>query len=305
MRKLRAVSMIGVWMTAGLTGCFSTTRAVQRTQAPDTYKTANVEQLEQEVAARDAELKALDAQVMITASTGGAKEGQVTEYTSLRGYIFVRKPEELRVILQVPILGSKALDMVSDGKTFTLMHASTHGDVWMQGTNTVKTPSKNGLENLRPPVFLDSLLVPKPGAQNYVTLTESTRVVTPESKHHAAVEEPDYDLAILRKKDASGNVLLQERVVHISRVTMLPFQQDIYDEAGRLVTQATYENYQPVAQSMGGVAGQVFPMLITIKRPLEEYSLKIEVTKLTVNETFDSDQFELKAPAGVTVQQMQ
>jgi outer membrane lipoprotein-sorting protein len=48
----------------------------------------------------------------------------------------------------------------------------------------------------------------------------------------------------------------------------------------------------------------MFPTLITIKRPVDLYSLKIEVTKLTVNETFDSDQFELKIPAGVTVQKM-
>jgi outer membrane lipoprotein-sorting protein len=37
---------------------------------------------------------------------------------------------------------------------------------------------------------------------------------------------------------------------------------------------------------------------------LDEYSLKIEVTKLTLNQTFEADQFELKVPDGVKVQEM-
>ena len=39
-------------------------------------------------------------------------------------------------------------------------------------------------------------------------------------------------------------MLQAQRVMHISRVTMLPYQQDIYDDNGQVVTQATYENYQ-------------------------------------------------------------
>jgi outer membrane lipoprotein-sorting protein len=284
-------------MAAGLTGCFSSTHLVQKTQAPETYLTAGVDQLEKVVSDRDAAIQTLNAQVLITASTGGAKEGKVTEYTSFRGYIFVRRPADLRVILQLPLLGSRALDMVSDGKTFTLVHATSgHGDVWMQGSNTVTKPSSNGLENLRPGVFLDSLLVPAVEPSEYVTLTESTRVVQPETRHHDAIEEPDYDLTVLKIK--SGNVMQRERTIHISRVTMLPFQQDVYDDNGRIVTQAKYENYQPSSKVQ-------FPMLITITRPLDEYSLKIVVTKLGLNEKLENDQFELKIPAGVVVKKME
>jgi outer membrane lipoprotein-sorting protein len=45
-------------------------------------------------------------------------------------------------------------------------------------------------------------------------------------------------------------------------------------------------------------------MQIIIRRPIDEYSLKIDVTKLMLNETFESDQFDLKVPDGVKVQQM-
>jgi outer membrane lipoprotein-sorting protein len=289
-----------IGLAAGLSGCYSTTRLVPKAQAPEMYKTATVEELEKSVSDRDAVIKTMNAAVLITATTGGAKEGKVTEYTSFRGYIFVQQPANLRVILQLPVVGSRALDMVSDGKTFTLVRASLgHGDIWTQGTNTVTNPSKNGLENLRPGVFLDSLLVPGVVPGEFVTLTESTREAQPETKHHDAVLEPDYDLTVLRAKsgDKAGNVLVPERVIHISRVTMLPFQQDIYNDAGQVVTMATYDKYAATGE-------QQMPMLVTIKRPLEEYSLKIEFTKLTLNETFEPDQFELKVPAGVTVQRL-
>jgi outer membrane lipoprotein-sorting protein len=289
------LSVLLVAMTGGLTGCFSTTRIVLKTETPSVYQTASVEQVVQEVSERDAAVKTLKAQVLITATTGGSKEGKVKEYDSFTGYIFVQKPANLRVILKLPLIGSSALDMVSDGQTFTLKRASSHGDVWMQGTDKVTTPSKNGLENLRPAVFLDSLLVPGVASDEFVTMTESSRVLHEDAHHKTETIEPDYYLTVL--KTSSGNILHVQRVVRINRVTMLPYQQDIYDDKGELVTQATYENYQTYA-------GQQFPALITIRRPLDEYSLKIDVTKLTLNEVFEADQFELTIPPGTTVQKL-
>lgn len=297
MRILRALSIAGVFAAAGLTGCFRTTQIVQRTQAPDVYKTASIEQLEKIVSDRDAAIQTLNASVLLTASTGGGKEGKVVTYTSFKGYIFVRKPSDLRVIMQLPVIGSRALDMVSNGDTFTLVHATGgHGDVWIQGNNTVTTPSKNGLENLRPPVFFDSLLVPGVPPDEFVSLSESERVLPPAAKHQPAIEEPDYLMAVLKKSE--GNTLHLERLVHFSRITLLPFEQDIYDDNGQVVTMATYSRYQ----DFNGIE---FPMLINIKRPVDEYSLKLQVTKLTLNQPLENDQFELKIPPNVTVQHMQ
>jgi outer membrane lipoprotein-sorting protein len=166
----------------------------------------------------------------------------------------------------------------------------------MEGSNNVTKASANGLENLRPPVFFDSLLVPGVSEDEFVSLTDSTRVLPPEPHRKFAIEEPDYDLAILKRK--SGNMMQLERLVHFSRVTMLPFQQDIYDEKGEVVTEATYDKYQ----AFNGIQ---FPTVIDIRRPLDEYALKVVVTKLTLNAPLANDQFELKIPPGVTVEHMQ
>ena len=289
--------MMGVALSAGLTGCYKTIHYVPQTQAPTMFRTATLDVLLKEVADRDAAIKTLNASVDIAASTGGGKEGKVTQYTSLRGYIFVRKPTDLRVLMLAPLLGSRVVDMVSDGERFTLLiHPPTSAARAIVGTNEVTKPSKNGLENLRPGVFFDSLLAPGVGPDEFVTRTESSRILqSGEGRKRMAIEEPDYDLTFSKRK--VGNVLQTTRVLHINRVNMLPYQQDIYDQQGRVVTSASYDRYEAYGDLQ-------FPSLITITRPLDEYSLKVTVTKLALNGKLDDDQFELKIPAGVPVQKM-
>jgi outer membrane lipoprotein-sorting protein len=297
MQKLRAVSMLGVALSVGLTGCYKTVHFIQQTQAPTVFRSAPVEVLEKELADRDAAIKAVFAAVEITATTINGREGKVNVYTSLKGHIFIRKPSDLRVLLQKPVLGSSAIDMVSDGKTFKLLINELTSSRAIVGTNTVTKPSKNGLENLRPAVFFDSMLVAGIGPDELITLTESTRIQqTEQGRKRQAIEEPDYDLTISKKK--AGNVLQTTRVIHINRINMLPFQQDIYNDEGRVVTSAVYENYQ----EYGGIQ---FPLLITISRPLDAYTLKINVTKLQLNGKFEDDQFQLEIPAGIPVQKME
>lgn len=297
MLKQRLMVFVGLAGLTGLTGCFSSVRRVTKVQvqAPSGLKAAGVSALEKTISERDAAIKTLNASVMITASTGGEKTGKVKTYTSFRGYIFVQKPRDLRVLLQLPFVGSRALDMVSDGTKFTLLIPPK--SMAIVGTNEVTKPSTNGLENLRPAVFLDSLLVPAVGADEYVTLRESTRVLQEGKGRKATLEEPDYDLEIF--ETGENHVMRAKRIVHFSRTTLLPVQQDILDNQGQVVTQAVYENYEPGQP-------ETFPHLITIRRPLDQYELQIEVTKITLNEQFDADQFvPPKIPATFKVQHME
>ena len=87
------------------------------------------------------------------------------------------------------------------------------------------------------------------------------------------------------------------RVIHIGRSTLLPYQQDIYDQNGYVVTQAFYSNYQ----TFGDIQ---FPMKIDIKRPQDQYGLAITITKVSLNQKLEDDQFELKFPEGVPVKTM-
>lgn len=297
-KRRMLAGLLGLTGATGLTGCFSSVRRVPKVQlqAPGTYKTATVEQLEKTIADRDAAITTLQESVMVTATTGGERTGKEKTYTSFRGFIFLQKPGYLRVILQLPVIGSQAMDMVSDGKSFTLL-IPPRSTAYL-GTNAIAKPSANGLENLRPSVFLDSLLVPGIASEEYVTLTESTRIAEPAHGRKEAVEEPDYDLRIQRVKQ--GHDLQLERVVHFSRVTLLPIQQDVYNAEGQVVTQALYDNYQPTP------GGEPQPHTITISRPADQYSLRLDVLKMTMNPHFDEDEFEApKIPATFKVVHMQ
>jgi outer membrane lipoprotein-sorting protein len=276
-----------------LTGCLTYTRSVPKTRVADVVLNATLDQLLTQLNARYDAIQTINASVEIAATTGGGLQGKVTEHPRFSGYIFLRKPEDLRVLLRVPILGSQALDMVSDGKNWKLWIPPRH--MAMVGTSAVSKPSANGLENLRPAVFFDSLLVHGLGSDQIVALTSNTRVIENPKNKKDLIEEADYDLEILDQP--LGQTAHAVRLIHISRANLLPYQQDIYDTDGNVVTRAVYSNYQ----SFNDV---LFPMKIEIRRPLDQYTLTVTVTKLTLNQKLDDDQFELKIPEGVPIKTM-
>lgn len=292
--KLRLSSTVLFCLAPLLSGCVTTrVHPVRRTRPPTIVESEPLPSLITDLTHRNNEIRSLSATIELVASTGGGQTGQIKEFPSFSGYIFLRKPEDLRVLLLVPVLRSKALDMVSDGKTFTLLIPPRNRAI--VGTNNpVSKPSSNGLENLRPYVFFDSLLVQGPGPDEIVSRTLDTRIFEdPTTKQ--LIEEPDYDIEMLGKPD--GQIVHTQRVVHISRQTLLPYRQDIYDRAGQIVTRASYSNYQ----DFGSIR---FPTTIRIERPLDQYAITLTFTKLTFNDKLDDDQFELKLPDTVQVQHM-
>jgi outer membrane lipoprotein-sorting protein len=252
-----------------------------------------LDRLLSQVDARFNEIQTINATVEIVASEGGARQGQIKQFTSLGGYIFLRKPESLRVLMRLPVLGSQALDMVSNGKTWKLWVPPKH--IAMTGTGEVANPSQHGLESLRPKVIFDSLLVRGLAPDQVVDMTQDSRVIPDPKDKKQLIEEPDYELTIL--EPPQGQTAHTLRVIHIGRSTLLPYQQDIYDQNGYVVTQAYYSNYQ----TFGDIQ---FPMKIDIKRPQDQYGLAITITKISLNQKLEDDQFELKFPEGVPVKTM-
>ncbi len=294
-RRMGALSLLALLpLLAATAGCFSVKiKPVEKTVVLDKAMTIPLEQLLRKIKADYDGVQTLNATIDITATTGGAHQGEVKEIPSFAGYIFLRKPSDLRVLLLVPIVRSRALDMVSDGKDFKLLIPPKNRAV--VGPDAVTTPSTKGFENLRPNIIRDALQIPPVAADEYVALSESSRILPSPTRKHESIEEPDYDLTVLGLK--SDHVLERRRVVHIDRIKLRPYQQDIYDPSGRLVTVVNYSNYQTTN-------GTDFPMVIDIRRPIDEYTLRIAVTKLVLNEKLDDEQFVLKIPDGMPVQKM-
>lgn len=290
-RILRSLSLAA---TLALTGCYSihTSKVPLTVLAPNVLD-ATLPQLLTRLATQDEAIQTLNASVDIMATTGGQHEGEVKETPTFAGYIFLRRPADLRVLMLVPVLRSRALDMVSDGKDFKLLIPSKNKAVI--GSDEFSATSRNGLENLRPYIIREALLIPTATPDQYTTLSRGSRIIPPLPGKKVATEEPDYDVTILRIKQ--DHVLEKVRVIHFGRVTLEPYQQDIYDNEGRIATTITYGKYQ----KYGDID---YPSSIVLIRPVDEYKLKIDVTKMVFNGKLDDLQFALKIPDGVVIQKM-
>jgi outer membrane lipoprotein-sorting protein len=276
------------------TGCYVHTHAVIKTRPADMVLSAPLSEVLKRVNDQYSAIQSMTAFMDIVTSTGGSHEGQVKDYISFGGFIIIGKPDHIRVILKVPLAGSDALDMVSDGKNFKMLIRPKSCAII--GSDTVTNTTQTGIYSLRPAVILDSMLIRGLEPDQLVSETQDIRIVENPKKKNDFIEEPDYDLEFFSQP--KGQIAHTLRVVHISRANLLPYQQDIYDSDGKIVTQALYSNYQ----KFGAIN---FPSKIIIKRPLDELSLTITINgKTNFNQKLNADEFDLDIPEGIAVQNM-
>ena len=93
-------------MIPALSGCMSHIRIVPKTRPADIVMSTSLEQLIKQINTQYDAIQTMQASVGIVATTGGGLIGEEKISTSLSGYIFLRKPDSLRVILRVPVVGS-------------------------------------------------------------------------------------------------------------------------------------------------------------------------------------------------------
>jgi outer membrane lipoprotein-sorting protein len=233
-----------------------------------------------------AKVKTVNATVEIATSVGGEKKGKVTDYQQISGYILLRKPNALRMIGLFPLVRNKAFDMVSDGDEFKL--SIPLRSKFYIGHNDVVHPVANPLENLRPGVIYNALLIPEISGPNQIAVMEDSTETVVDPKSKQLVEQPDYVLDVVAQ---TNGIWYLTRKIIFDRSTMTPHRQLIYDKDGNITTEATYQ----VFHDYNGIS---FPNVIQIDRPQEEYSITLTVTKLTLNEPLRDDQFVLQQPAG-------
>jgi outer membrane lipoprotein-sorting protein len=296
MKRLRSLIILFLGLPF-LTGCLVHTRQLPQPKSAGPALDEGVTQLISGVNDRYNAIQTLSATVNFSAQIGGAKRGKETDTTSFGGYILLRKPNSLRVLGLVPVLRTHAFDLASDGNTFKLYIPVKNKAI--VGPNTVTQKSANPIENLRPDVFIDSILVPLIESDRLVYLTTGdvlsgsgkTQISTPEYNLHVMMAAPEQDNATL------AHIIQVRRIIHFDRTTLLPDGQDLYNAAGEVETRVRYGPYQHFGNAL-------YPGVITIERPLEEYQITISISKLTLNQTLNDEQFQLTIPANVPTQQL-
>src|ERR1700684_3833510 len=102
--------------TFPLSGCLFRTRVLDRQFSDRPLKTATQQDLIAYVNTQASKIQSLQATVDIDASAADLKNGRVTDYKEIRGYVLLRKPAMLRMKGLVPVVRNTAFDMVSDGQ---------------------------------------------------------------------------------------------------------------------------------------------------------------------------------------------
>jgi hypothetical protein len=162
---------------------------------------------------------------------------------------------------------------------------------FITGNNDVARPSAEPLENLRPQLIYDGLLLQAVDLQNELAILEEGGHNTIDPGTRKMALRADYILNIIKQ---NGREWYLSRKVVFDRTDLWPHQQLFYDKHGSIVTDVHYDEYREFS-------GASFPTRIQIWRPDEEYSIKVEVTKLVIDEPITDDQFVLDVPSGAAV----
>jgi outer membrane lipoprotein-sorting protein len=276
--------------TFSLSGCLFRTRPLDRQYSNRPLKTATQQDLIEYVNAQAAKVQSMQATVDIDASTGDVKNGRITDYKEIRGYVLVRKPSMLRMKGLLPLVRNTAFDMVSDGQRFKVWIPPQNKFVVGSNNTTADNfqPDKR-LENMRPQYIYDALLLPEIAQDEIAVLDNGYETVLDAKKHR--VEQPNYSLLVIRKGPQGAYL---SRKIDFSRIDLLPYQQTIYDQQGNVVTDAHYHDYKDFG-------GTTFPNTIEIERPRENYDITLNMVKLEINKPLTDEQFVLEQPIGSDV----
>lgn len=267
-------------------GCLFRTRKVEVRVNNEQMLKATLDDLVNRINTEAAKVQTLDAPVNIDTSVGGKTKGVVTDYQQISGYILIRRPNMIRMIGLFPLVRNKAFDMVSDGTEFKLWIPVKNK--FYVGHNDVVKPAANPLENLRPQVIYEALLLHAIDPAKDIAVLEYNPVEFDEKTKQVRVLST-YVVDVIRK-ETDGKYYLQRKVI-FDRQDLIPDHQIFYDKQGSMVTDATYSAFKYFNDVR-------VPTIIEIKRPQENYDITIAITKATVNGSIKNEQFALEQPPG-------
>ena len=240
-------------------------------------KTASLEQLIEGVNQTAQKIQSLKLTVIYQLTGGSINTGEISNYRETDGFILARKPSWIRLIgLAFKV---KVFDMVSDGKEFRI-HVPPKNK-FILGRNDQEIQGRKDVPiNLRPQHIFQALIIdPVNTAQDGdMRVLEEDQ----EGKHKYYVLS-----TIGPAKDGVGAV---RRKIWIDRFDLRLVRQRLYDE-GKVVSDIAYREFKEFE-------GGDYPSLIDFTRPQEDYSLRIRISKVVMNETLRDEQFVLEQPEG-------
>lgn len=222
--------------------------------------------------------------------TSEKKEGGLIElekYPRAPGYIMLKRPDSIRLVIQNPVVKNKEISLVSEGDEF---------HVWVHGRHKFYI-GKNSSEELISDDLEEDTEIPLRAGHIF-------EAIFPES---IPLKDPDLGYAVIEEKDAQAKYyVLTVDNIHsfprirslrqfwIERVGLTISRQRIFNGAGQVVSDIHYSDPEQIDK-------YTLPGKINIERPLDGYTLELEVKDWVVNSVFKDDTFSLEPVEGVKV----
>src|SRR5580692_2971716 len=188
-----------------MTGCLRHTRVSRQPEFSVPVPSPNVLQLVETINRRYDQISSLTATLEVAVTVGGTHPAEVTDYAPCPGYLLFRKPYKLRVLILVPVLHTRAVDLASDGMGFTLLIPSRNRAI--EGDNTMTRSAGNALENLRPNVFVDTIMIHDISPEQMVSVIHEVTLKR-NVQTNQVVELPEYDLTVFAEVPVASSTAL-------------------------------------------------------------------------------------------------
>ncbi|MBG98796.1 MAG: hypothetical protein CMN58_00450 [Solibacterales bacterium] len=208
---------------------------------------------------------------------------RVQEFTEVRGFILIERPASIRTIAEVPVVKSKAFDMVSDGIEFKVYIPPTNR--FLIGPEAIAESPKDRIDRVRPQHLLEAVLIDPPRQNEPYRMLENVL-------HRKRA----YQIVHLMGKDENGKVRLLRKIwfdrsdLEISRI-------QIFDDLADLVTDVSYTEWS-MAKELP------YPQTIFLTRPKDGYEVQVRILNPGLNESLSKRSFELEAPAGTKIERI-
>ena len=286
MRKLRRHVPVALALIFAVlsTSCFRVTRVITRKKnqsgKPQQLLVANRDELNDRIARMYNAINSFQATVDMTPSIGSVYQGQITEYKDVRAFVLFRKPAEIRIRAELPVIRTLAFDMVSNGADFRFYLVSKNR--FFEGSNEAPATSGNKIENLRPDAFLSSMLVRPADASETTMLEDATDEDNALYILHFIKKLPDTHLILFRN-------------VWFDRLDLSIVRQKVLDDQGTIVSDTRYSKWQTYQNAL-------FPAHIDINRPKDGYGVVMDIVAMQMNKELTNEQFVLTQPEGTQLQ---
>lgn len=271
-------------------GCGSSIKATKNVPAAEKLvaKDATLPELLDAYNAFARGVNSLNATAELKPTTGSQYSGVIEEYHEVKAFLLAKRPAEIRVIGQAPVVGKTVFDMASDGETFRVSIPSKQK--FLVGSVALDRQSKKPIENLRPQHLLEALLWPEIRKQEQVLLEE----FNDESARY-------YILTVVR----GGYQTEIARKIWFNRADLRVARIESFGPKGVLASDVRVSDWEPPAPATGHVnaaatsgGATLFPRTIRIERPHDDYRVDLQISKLALNEDIPADRFQIEQPPG-------